>query len=293
MNILLFGKNGQVGWELQRTLAPLGDVTSLDYPEINFADPEGLRRVVEEARPDVIVNAAAYTAVDKAENEPELARAINAAAPGLLAAVARARQAAIIHYSTEYVFDGRKGQPYTESDTPNPLNLYGLSKLEGERAVQEVGGAHLVLRTSWVYSTRVGGFVNKVLGWSRQQKTMRVVEDQVGNPTWCRMLAEATAHLLAMSRRDPYGWIGEHAGLYHLAGSGHASRLEWAEAILNYDPARGEQAVEKIEPAFTKEFPSPAERPLYSPLNCDLFKQTFGYSLPNWKKALQLAMDSS
>jgi dTDP-4-dehydrorhamnose reductase len=293
MNILLFGKNGQVGWELQRTLAPLGEVTSLDYPEVNFADPEGLGRVVEEARPDVIVNAAAYTAVDKAENEPELARAINAAAPGLLAAVARARQAAIIHYSTEYVFDGRKGQPYTESDTPNPLNLYGLSKLEGERAVQEVGGAHLVLRTSWVYSTRVGGFVNKVLGWSRQQKTMRVVEDQVGNPTWCRMLAEATAHLLAMSRRDPYGWIGEHAGLYHLAGSGHASRLEWAEAILNYDPARGEQAVEKIEPAFTKEFPSPAERPLYSPLNCDLFKQTFGYSLPNWKKALQLAMDSS
>jgi dTDP-4-dehydrorhamnose reductase len=292
MKILLFGKNGQVGWELQRTLAPLGEVTALDYPEVNFADMEGLRQVVQASRPAVIVNAAAYTAVDKAESEPDLARAINAGAPGLLASEARTLRAAFIHYSTEYVFDGRKGQPYTEEDSPNPLNLYGLSKLEGEKAIQEAGGAYLILRTSWVYSTRVGGFVNKVLQWSRQQQVMRVVEDQVGNPTWCRMLAEATAQLIAMSRNRPFEWLEEHQGLYHLAGSGHASRNDWAETILRCDPARHEQVVEKIEPALTEEFPTPAERPLYSPLNCEHFYRTFGFSLPDWKTALQLAMDS-
>jgi dTDP-4-dehydrorhamnose reductase len=291
MKILLFGKNGQVGWELQRTLAPLGEVTALDYPEVNFADLSGLREVVRTVRPAVIVNAAAYTAVDKAEQEPDLARAINASAPGMLAEEARALRAAFIHYSTEYVFDGLKGKPYVEQDQPEPLNQYGWSKLEGERAIGEVGGAYLILRTSWVYSTRVGGFVNKVLQWARQQKKLRIVEDQVGNPTWCRMLAEASAQLLAASRGDPYGWLNEHSGLYHLAGSGHASRLEWAEAILCYDPARGEQVVEKIEPALTKEFPSPAERPLYSPLNCDLFEQTFGFSLPHWKNTLKLALE--
>jgi dTDP-4-dehydrorhamnose reductase len=293
MNILLFGKNGQVGWELQRTLAPLGAVTALDYPEINFADLDGLRQVVRSTRPEVVVNAAAYTAVDQAEQETDLARAINASAPGLLAEEARAHKAAFIHFSTEYVFDGRKGEPYVEKDPPNPVNQYGLSKLEGELAVQEAGGSYLILRTSWVYSTRVGGFVNKVLQWSRQQKTLRIVEDQVGNPTWCRMLAEATACLIVAGRRDPFGWLKEYSGLYHLAGSGHASRLEWAEAILQFDPGRHEQTVEKIEPAFTKEFPSPAERPLYSPLNCDHFSQTFGFSLPDWKRALQLALEQT
>lgn len=293
MNILLFGKNGQVGWELQRTLAPLGNLTALDYPEVNFGDPDSLRQVVRSAHPAVIVNAAAYTAVDKAESEPDLTRKINAQAPGVLAEEAQNLKAAFIHYSTEYVFDGRKGQPYTENDQANPLNLYGLSKLEGEQAIQQVGGAYLILRTSWVYSNRVGGFVNKVLQWSRQQLVMRVVEDQVGSPTWCRMLAEATSLLIARSWNDPYRWMQDYQGIYHLAGSGAASRLEWAEAILCYDPAREEQVVERVEPALTEEFPTPAERPLYSPLDCEKFSNTFGFTLPYWKNALKFALDTS
>lgn len=288
--ILLFGKIGQVGWELQRALAPLGEVIALDYPEIDFADPNSLRRVVQEARPQVIVNAAAYTAVDKAESEPELAWAINASAPGLLAEEAHRLGAAMIHYSTEYVFDGALGRPYLETDLPNPLNEYGRSKLGGEQSVQGAGGSYLILRTSWVYSNRQGGFVNKVLGWARQQRTLRIVSDQVGSPTWCRMLAEITAQLLAMGGKDVAGWLVERRGLYHLAGSGNATRLEWAQAILDCDPRKEEQVTEEILPARTSEFPTPAQRPLHAPLNCDLFTETFGLRLPEWKTALRMAL---
>lgn len=290
IKILLFGKIGQVGWELQRALAPLGEVIALDYPEIDFADPNSLRRVVQEARPQVIVNAAAYTAVDKAESEPELAWAINASAPGLLAEEAHRLGAAMIHYSTEYVFDGALGRPYLETDLPNPLNEYGRSKLGGEQAVQGAGGSYLIMRTSWVYSNRQGGFVNKVLGWARQQRTLRIVSDQVGSPTWCRMLAEITAQLLAMGGKDVAGWLVERRGLYHLAGSGNATRLEWAQAILDCDPRKEEQVTEEILPARTSEFPTPAQRPLHAPLNCDLFPETFGLRLPEWKTALRMAL---
>lgn len=293
MRILLFGKIGQLGWELQRTLAPLGDVTALDYPEINFAEIESLRQVIQSTRPNVIVNAAAYTAVDKAESEPEIAMAINAAAPGVLAEEALQLKAALIHFSTDYVFDGTKGTPYEESDLPNPLNVYGQSKLEGERAVRQVGGAYLVLRTSWVYSTRQGGFVNKVLQWARQQPVLRVVEDQTGNPTWCRMLAEVTAHMLAVGGKDPAEWLQDKSGLYHLAGSGYASRLDWARAIIALAPDREEQIVEEVQPALTAEFPTPAQRPLFSALNCDRFTQTFGLRLPDWQAALKLALETN
>lgn len=290
LRIILFGKNGQVGWELQRTLAPLGRVIALDYPEINFAEPDSLRPIVRQAAPQVIVNAAAYTAVDKAESEPDLAWAINAVAPGVLAEEARRLGAALIHYSTEYVFDGKLGRAYVETDAPNPLNEYGRSKLAGDRAVQEAGGASLILRPSWVYSNRQGGFVNKVLGWARQQRTLRVVADQVGNPTWCRMLAEVTAQLLVMAGGRPAGWLGERGGLYHLAGWGSASRYEWAREILACDPRREEQVTEEILPAQTAEFPTPAIRPLYTPLNCDRFAETFGLRLPDWQEALRLAI---
>jgi dTDP-4-dehydrorhamnose reductase len=291
MKILLFGKNGQVGWELQRTLATLGDLVALDYPEVNFGEPESLRLLVRDAKPNLIVNAAAYTAVDKAEKEVELAFAVNGKAPGVLAEEAKALNVAFIHYSTEYVFDGSKGEPYIESDPANPLSVYGKSKLEGERSVRAVGGAAIVIRTSWVYSTRQGGFVNKVLLWSRQQQSLRIVDDQVGNPTWARLLAEATAQLAVISRKDPFGFVKEYSGLYHLAGNGYATRLEWAEAILSYDPARSEQVVEEVQPALTSEFPTPAQRPLFSPLNCELFYQTFGINLPHWREALKLALE--
>jgi dTDP-4-dehydrorhamnose reductase len=168
--------------------------------------------------------------------------------------------------------------------------MYGKSKLAGDQAVQAAGGSYLILRPSWVYSNRQGGFVNKVLGWARQQRTLRIVADQVGNPTWCRMLAEITAQLLAMGGRDPTGWLGERRGLYHLAGDGFASRFEWARAILDCDPSKQEQVVEEVVPAQTVDFPTPAKRPLYSPLDCDRFGETFGLRLPEWKTALWMAL---
>ena len=290
LTILLLGKYGQLGWELNRTLSPLGEVTALDFPEIDLSDPEQARQCVRSIRPDVIVNASAYTAVDRAESEYDLAMAINAMTPGILAEEALAGGAALIHYSTDYVFDGTQNLPYTEEDTPNPLDAYGRSKLEGERSIQQAGGAYLILRTSWVYSLRRDSFVTKVLSWSRQGSPMRVVTDQVSNPTWARMLAEATSLLLMQAGSDWLDWLYSIKGLYHLAGSGYASRFEWAQAILRHDPRREEQVTREVLPALTPDFPTPAQRPLFSALNCERFTHTFGLSLPDWKQALKLAL---
>ena len=291
--ILLLGKIGQLGWELQRTLSPLGEVTALDYPEIDLVKSESLRPIVRSIRPDVIVNATAYTAVDRAEIEPEIAMAINGRAPGLMAEEARELGAALIHYSTDYVFSGDKGSPYVESDETGPLGMYGQSKLAGERAIQEVGGAYLILRTSWVYSLRRDSFVTKVLEWSRKQPSLRIVSDQVSNPTWCRMLAEVNAQLLAKGGSDLHGWARERSGVYHLAGDGSASRFEWARAILELDSHRDEQVTRELLPAATSEFPTPAQRPLNSALNCDRFAETFRLRLPAWEAALRLAMEEA
>jgi dTDP-4-dehydrorhamnose reductase len=291
LRILLFGKIGQLGWELCRTLAPLGDITAIDYPEIDLSRAEDVRQVVRAARPQVIVNATAYTAVDRAESEPDAAMAVNGKAPGLLAEEAAGLDAALIHFSTDYVFDGTKGSAYVETDMPNPLGMYGRSKLAGEQAIERVGGAYLILRTSWVYTTRRDSFVTKVLGWSRQQPTLRMVTDQISNPTWARMLAEVTAQTLAKGGENVVDWLAERSGIYHLAGSGWASRMEWGQAILSYDPRPQEQVVREILPAVTADFPTPAQRPLYSALLCDRFTQTFGLRLPDWKAALRLAME--
>jgi dTDP-4-dehydrorhamnose reductase len=291
MKILLIGKVGQLGWELQRTLPPLGEVIAVDFPEIDLAKDDYVRSWVRRVRPQVIVNAAAYTAVDRAEEEPDLAMAVNGTAPGILAEEARSLGAALIHYSTDYVFDGTKLEHYVETDSTNPINAYGASKLAGEQAVQAVGGVYLILRTSWVYSLRVGGFVNKVLGWARKYPELRIVRDQVGSPTWCRMLAEVNAQMLAKAGEDPLAWLGDRVGLYHLGGSGGVSRLEWARAILKYDPNPAEQIVKEVHPALTSEFPTPAKRPLHSVLNCKRFEDTFDLRLPHWELALKLAME--
>jgi dTDP-4-dehydrorhamnose reductase len=293
MRILLLGKIGQLGWELQRALAPLGPLTALDYPEIDLRHPESLSPRLEAARPQVIINATAYTAVDRAESEVEIARAINALAPGWLAQKAAEMGAAFLHYSTDYVFDGRLGRPYLETDAPHPLNVYGQSKLEGEQRVQASGEAYLILRTSWVYSVRRDSFVTKVLDWARKNRILNLVTDQVSNPTWARMLAEITAQLLAMGGQNVVSWLNERSGLYHLAGSGYASRMEWAQEILRLDPHPEEQSVEEMRPAQTTDFPSPAQRPLFSALNCEKFTDTFGLRLPDWKLALRLAMEAS
>lgn len=289
MKILLFGKNGQLGWELQRCLQPLGEIVALDVPEIDLREPNSIRPLIREIKPNVLVNATAYTAVDRAESEAELAMQINAEAPRVMAEECAAQKCVFIHYSTDYVFDGTKGSPYTEDDRPNPLNQYGRSKWLGEQAIQAVDGLYLIFRTAWVYSLRGESFVRKVLQWSRQQETLRVVDDQVSNPTWARMLAEVTALLLA---RQSLAGLAERKGLYHLAGDGCCSRYEWAKAILEFDPDPHHRLARQIQPAKSAEFPTPAQRPLFSALSCERFVATFDLRLPAWKEALKLALNT-
>ncbi len=287
MRILLLAKNGQLGWELCRTLAPLGEITAVDYPEIDLQKPESVCEIIRNKKPDLVVNAAAYTAVDRAEVEHELSRKINAIAPGMLAEECKRLGSMFIHYSTDYVFDGMQGKPYVESDKPSPLNIYGQGKLEGEQLIQEVGGSYLIFRTSWVYSLRgQAGFISKVLQWSRQQETLRMVTDQVSGPTWARMLAEATSQIVARG----HDYVSERSGLYHLAGSGFASRFDWAKLILSLDMNPQEQKTKELLPALTADFPTPAARPLFSALDCSKFEAAFNMKLPDWRIALQLAM---
>jgi dTDP-4-dehydrorhamnose reductase len=291
MRILLLGNTGQLGWELERSLAPLGELNACDYPAIDLADAKSLRQIIRDCQPDLLINAAAYTAVDRAEIEPEQANAINAIAPAVMAEEARLRGASFIHFSTDYVFNGSKGAPYLESDLPDPLSVYGRTKLAGEQAVQEVGESYLILRTSWVYSLRRDSFVNKVLGWARTQSKIKLVTDQVSGPTWTRMLAEVTSQLIVSAGQESADWFSQHHGLYHLAGSGYCSRFEWGQQVLQLDPHREEQVVQELLPGLTAEFPTPARRPLFSALNCDRFYQTFHLQLPDWKFALKLAME--
>jgi dTDP-4-dehydrorhamnose reductase len=290
--ILLLGRVGQLGWELERCLQPLGTVLALDYPDIDLALEKSIRPLVRSIHPEVIINATAYTAVDQAESEPQAAQAINATAPGILAEEAVRVGAGLLHFSTDYVFDGLASRPYAETDPAEPINTYGKTKLEGERAIQAAGGAYLILRTSWVYSLRRKSFVTQVLHWARTQTTMRVVSDQVSSPTWCRTLAGATACLIARGGTSLRGWLSQHAGVYHLAGQGTASRLEWAQEILRLDPGREEHVVRKILAARSNEFPTPAQRPRFSALSCERFRTTFGFGLPDWKEDLRLAMES-
>lgn len=289
--ILLLGKNGQLGWELRRTLAPLGELIVLDFPEVDFSKPDDLHDKVEALKPDLIVNAVAYTAVDKAESEPEICRKVNGIAPGIIAEIACKTRAPLIHFSTDYVYSGSKGTPYVEGDRPDPLNVYGQSKLEGDQAIEHVGGAYLTFRTSWVYSNRRGGFVTKVLQWASQQEIMKMVTDQVGNPTWARMLAEVTAQVVAQGKSQLYDWLKERSGMYHLAGSGYASRYEWAEEILRLDTAPETRKVKQLLGSKTEDFPLPAKRPLFSALDCSRFTEVFGLRMPDWKTALALAME--
>jgi dTDP-4-dehydrorhamnose reductase len=290
MKILLLGKNGQLGWEFERILPILGQVISLDRAELDLCDLNAVQRTINELKPNLIINASAYTDVDLSEKETELAMKINALAPGVMAEMSRKLRAVFIHYSTDYVFDGRKKAPYTETDSANPLNVYGKSKLMGEENIKQAGDAYLILRTSWVYSLRGNSFVNKVLKWSRQNRNLKVVSDQISSPTWARTLAEVTGFVLSDRDNDLYEKIHERGGIYHLAGSGFTSRYDWAQQILANDPERSEQIVQALEPASSEEFPTPAVRPLFSALDCTLFQKRFGLRLPDWKDTLQMAM---
>jgi dTDP-4-dehydrorhamnose reductase len=292
MKILLFGHIGQLGWELNRSLATLGELTAIDYPYINLSNYDSIRDLIRKINPDVIVNAAAYTAVDNAEAEDEIAFSINANAPRVMAEEAARSKAVLIHFSTDYVFDGKKGSAYIESDSPNPLNMYGKSKLEGEAFIQETDGAHLIFRTSWIYSLRRECFVTKVLKLAGSQPVLKIVSDQISNPTWCRMLAEVTGQVLAAGKEIGINWFFERSGLYHVAGLDYTSRYEWACMILEIYSNRKDLLANEIQPGITAEFPALATRPLFSALCCEKFLTTFGFQLPSWRDSLKLALEN-
>jgi dTDP-4-dehydrorhamnose reductase len=288
MKILLIGKNGQVGWELRRTLAPLAEVVAVDYPEINFTDVAALRQLVVATNPSVVVNAAAYTAVDKAETEPELCRQVNAVAPGILAGEAKKIGALMVHYSTDYIFDGTKTSPYMETDAPNPLGAYGRSKLEGDQAVKASGADQLIFRLCWVYGARGQNFMLTMQRLAREREKLRVVGDQFGCPTWSRMIAETTAlalkQVLAGADRSMFN------GEYHLAAAGQTNWHEFASRIIEWMP-EAERKCRAVENIATAEYPTPARRPAYSVLDCGKLQKTFGLRLPDWEASLQQVLD--
>ncbi len=287
-SILIIGKIGQVGWELRRTVAPLGKVTAVDFPEIDLTQGDSICRWVRETAPNVVINAAAFTAVDKAETDTERCNNINSIAPGILAEESKKLGAVLVHYSTDYVYDGSKTTPYVEGDPPNPLGAYGRSKLAGDVAVRQVGGAHLIFRLCWVYGARGQNFMLTMMRLAREREKLRVVRDQVGCPTWSRMIAETTAlalkHVLGSSEPAKFN------GVYHLAASGQTSWHGFADAIVRLMPAEGKKCT-LVEPITTAEYPLPAKRPAYSVLSCEKLKRTFGLQLPDWQDSLKQVME--
>jgi len=288
MKILLLGKNGQVGWELQRSLAPLGELVALDRHSQDFcgdlANLQGLAETVRAVRPDVIVNAAAHTAVDKAESEPDLARTLNATAPGVLAQEAHQLGAWLVHYSTDYVFDGSGSQPWKETDTPAPLNIYGQTKLEGEQLIAKHCPKHLIFRTSWVYAARGGNFAKTMLRLAQERERLTVIDDQWGAPTGADLIADITAHAIRHLRQRP-----QDAGLYHLVAGGETNWHQYAKYVL----AQAQQAqaatnikATEVAPVPTSAFPTPARRPHNSRLDTAPLQATFGLTLPHWQQGV-------
>ncbi len=289
MKIMLLGKNGQVGWELQRTLAPLGEIVAYDLEDLDLTDQGAIRSTTRRVAPQVIINAAAYTAVDKAEEEAELALAVNGTAPGILAEEAALSNALLIHYSTDYVFDGSKKSPYTEKDTPNPINVYGKTKLAGENAIREAGCPYLILRTSWVYGLRGKNFLLTIQRLAAERDELTIVNDQHGAPTWSRLIAQATAQLLSRFSTADSGKIER---LYHLTAAGETTWFDFAGAILEYDRQnRNGQRSPLLKAIKTESYPTPAARPLYSVMDNSLIMEQLALMMPHWRKQLELALD--
>ncbi len=303
--ILLTGKNGQIGHDLQELLAPLGEIIGLDRTQLDLANLVAVRQAVRELRPRLIVNAAAYTAVDKAESEPTLAQVVNGDAPGIMAEEARRVGAGIVHYSTDYVFDGIKGEPYAETDETNPINVYGRTKLAGEWRIQEAGVPYLIFRTSWVYSTRGRNFLLTILRLASERKELRVVNDQIGAPTWSRMAAAGTVKILSLilSPNWELSRLEKLGGVYHLTAAGDTTWYDFARAILEgcsdsarlgswFEAAtpRGLLASRRLLPIATSEYPTPARRPPYSVLSNAKVRGAFDVQLPHWRTQLQLAL---
>lgn len=282
MKILLLGQHGQVSQELQRALHGAAELTVLGREQLDLAQPELIRQQVQRLRPELIINAAAHTAVDQAESEPQLAFAINATAPGILAEVAAEMNVPLIHYSTDYVFDGSQAAPYRESDATNPLSVYGRSKLAGEQAIQAVGGMHLILRTSWVYSQHGKNFLLTMQRLLQERESLSIVADQIGAPTWAGTIAQTTAQLVEQWRGGQTGpW-----GLYHLTAQGETSWFGFASAIAAHLRSQS-KSVATLQPIPSSAYPTPAQRPLNSRLDCSRLQQDWQVQLPDWQSALE------
>ncbi len=290
MKLLLLGKNGQVGWELQRALAPLGALVACDFDspgalKADFSQPESLAELLRRERPDVIVNAAAHTAVDKAESEPELARAINATAPGVLAREAATAGAWLVHYSTDYVFDGSGDAPRDEAAPTGPLSVYGRTKFEGEELIRASGCRHLILRTSWVYAARGGNFARTMLRLAAEREALNVIDDQIGAPTGADLLADVTAHALRTLQAQP-----QLGGTYHCVAGGQTSWHGYARFVIEWARAHGQPlrvAPEAIHAIATSAYPTPAARPLNSRLSSARLQAAFGLRLPHWQAGVE------
>jgi dTDP-4-dehydrorhamnose reductase len=304
LRLLITGAIGQVGWQLQRTLAPLGEVIALTRAQLDLADTEAAAKTVRELTPDIVVNAAAYTAVDKAESEPDLAHAVNAVAPGRIAEELSRTGGLLIHYSTDYVFDGAKPGPYEEDDPTGPLNVYGRTKLAGEQLIAASGCSHIILRTTWVYDIRGKNFLRTVLRLAREREELRMVGDQHGAPTWARAIAESTAQIVARcaQHRNSTGW--GYGGVFHLAAAGQTSWAGFAEKILeDYESLASWPAdtgefgsplmAKRVVAITTDQYKTPARRPLNSVLSNSKLFSTFGLRLPDWRAQLRLALQDA
>lgn len=291
MKILLFGKNGQLGWELNRSLQPLGEIIALGRDEADFSDPAMLRKVVCEISPDVIVNAVAYTSVDKAEEEEKLATVINGVSPGVLAEEAKNLSALLIHYSTDYVFDGSKQTPYVETDEPKPINSYGRTKLSGEQAIQLSGCDYLIFRTSWVFASRGNNFLLTILKLAKEREELTIVSDQIGSPTSARLIADTTTLCVYQARNEMLSGVFS-SDLYHLTASGYTSWHGFAEEIVNIanNEINRHLKVKNIKAISTVNYPTPANRPMNSQLSLNKLEKRFSVVMPDWKKAVSLCL---
>jgi dTDP-4-dehydrorhamnose reductase len=289
MNLLLFGKDGQVGWELQRALAPLGRLTAMGSADVDFTRAQELAHAVRQARPDVIVNAAAYTAVDKAESEPDAAHAVNADAPGVLAEQAAALGAWLVHYGTDYVFDGSGNAPRDEQAALSPLSVYGRTKRDGEERVRASGCRHLILRTSWVYAARGHNFPRTILRLAAERERLSVVDDQVGAPTGADLLADVTAHALRAAIQD-----SALQGTYHVAAAGETTWHAYAGFVIDWARARGMALkVGEVQPVSTSAYPTAARRPLNSRLDTRRLQRAFDLVMPPWQAGVARMLDES
>lgn len=301
--ILLTGKNGQLGDDLRHVLSRLGDVVATDRQQFDLSRPDEIRKKIRELQPTLIVNAAAYTAVDQAEKDEAAARAINSQAPAIMAEEAKKIGAALVHYSTDYVFDGSKNSPYDEDDPPNPISVYGATKLAGEQAIRDSGVDHLIFRTAWVYSTRGKNFLLTILRLATQREELRIVRDQIGAPTWSREIAGATVKTLEQicNRADAKAGWSERSGTYHMTAGGETNWYEFTRAILQEAAQAPDSAAwfraatngkelltRRVLPITTAEYPTPARRPAYSVLSNSRLNRTFGIQLPDWRQQLKL-----